>query len=341
MAASVDKTLHDLGNGIHAYTQLPGRWGWSNSGLIHDGDQCLLIDTLFDLRTTKHMLDEMRRAVPAAKRIDTVVNTHGNGDHCYGNALLEGAEIIGTRGCVEDLRESPPGRIHLLMRVGAAVEKLGGVGRTLGRGLDAVGIGAVSQLLDASELALPSFGDFDFSGIELTLPNRTFEGELELRVGDKPLTLIELGPAHTRGDAVVYSPTDKVLFTGDLLFKDSHPIIWEGPVSSWIAALERLLTLDIETVVPGHGPLTDKSGLQEGLHYLQVLSREARPRYDAGMSLEEAARDIALDEFKGWLDAERVYVNVQTLYRDFSGSTDKPDVLSAFAGMARLARTAR
>lgn len=338
MGDRIQKTLHELGNGIHAYTQLPGRWGWSNSGLITDGDESLLVDTLFDLRITKEMLDEMRRAVPAAKRIGTVVNTHGNGDHCYGNALLGDSEIIGTRGCVEDLKESPASRLALLMRVGHALGRLGALGRVVGRGLDAVGIGAVSELLDASELALPNFAAFDFAGIDMRLPNRVFEGELELRVGDKPVRLIELGPAHTQGDAVVYSPIDKVLFTGDLLFKDSHPIIWEGPVSSWIAAMERLIAMDVETVVPGHGPLTDKRGLQEGLHYLHVISREARARYDAGMSVEDAARDMTLDEFKGWLDAERVYVNVQTLYRDFSGATDKPDVLNAFAGMARLAR---
>jgi glyoxylase-like metal-dependent hydrolase (beta-lactamase superfamily II) len=335
---ATEKTLHELGNGVFAYTQLPGSWGWSNAGLISDGDETLLVDTLFDLRITQEMLDEMRRAVPAAKRIGTVVNTHGNGDHCYGNALVRDAEIIGTRGCVDDLAESPAGRVDLLMRLGGAVSRLGTVGRALGRGLGIVGIDALSDLLDAAELAVPNLSAFDFSDIPMTPPNRVFEGELEIQVGDKSVLLIELGPAHTRGDAVVYSASDKTLFTGDLLFKDSHPIIWEGPVSSWIAALNRLIDMDVETVVPGHGPITDKSGLREGLHYLEVLSHEARARYDAGMSFEDAARDMTLGEFSGWLDPERVYVNVHTLYRDFGAPLEKPDTLSAFAGMARLTR---
>jgi glyoxylase-like metal-dependent hydrolase (beta-lactamase superfamily II) len=58
-----------------------------------------------------------------------------------------------------------------------------------------------------------------------------------------------VGPAHTLGDAVVWVPGDKTLFTGDILFKDAHPVIWQGPVSNWIAALRRLLDMDIETVV--------------------------------------------------------------------------------------------
>lgn len=338
MSAAVEKTLHELGNGVFAYTQLPGSWGWSNSGLLVDGDQSLLIDTLFDLKLTKEMLDVMTRAAPAARRIDTVVNTHGNGDHCYGNALVSDADIIGTRGCVQDLDEGPPSRNLLLMRLGVAVDKLGGVGRVLGRGLEVLGIGALNELLDAMELALPKFGAFDFAGIPPTPPNRVFEGELEIHVGDKPVSLIELGPAHSLGDAVVYSPKDKTLFSGDLLFKDAHPIVWDGPVSSWIAGLRRLLDMDIETVVPGHGPLTDKTGLREGLHYLEVLSHEARARFDAGMTFEDAVRDITLDEFEGWLDPERVYVNVHTLYRDFTGTRTKPHVLSLFAGMSRLTR---
>lgn len=300
-----------------------------------------MVDTLFDEKITAEMLASMRRATSAADRIETVVNTHGNGDHCYGNSLVADSEIIGTRGCVEDLREAPPSRNQLLMRSGAIIGALGAGGRVLGKVLNAVGIDRVTLLAEAGPLALPLFGDFDFSGIELTLPNRTFEGELELQVGDKKVILIEVGPAHTRGDAVVWVPGDKTLFTGDILFKDAHPIVWQGPVSNWIAALRRLLDMEIETVVPGHGPLTDKSGLAEMLHYLEVLTAEARRRYDAGTSVEDAVRDLTLGEFKGWLDAERVYVNVHTLYRDFTGDTEPGDVLALFAGMARLQKAER
>ncbi|MEM9727564.1 MAG: MBL fold metallo-hydrolase [Myxococcota bacterium] len=338
MLTDVRRELHELGNGVFAYTQLPGSWGWSNSGLIVDGDQTLLIDTLFDLKTTRDMLTTMQNAVPAAKRIDTVVNTHGNGDHCYGNALLEGSEIIGTPGCVADLAESPPGQLALLMRAGRLVQSLGAGGRMLGRALRVVGIDRIALLSEAASLAVPTMGHFEFAGIKPAPPNRVFSGELELRVGDKQVVLIELGPAHTQGDAVVYVPEDKTIFTGDLLFKDAHPIIWNGPVSNWIAALERMLDMDVETVVPGHGVIGDKSGLREILRYLEALSTEARRRYDAGMTVDDAVRDMALDEFRGWIDPERIYVNVHTLYRNFEGDESQPDVLALFAKMAGLRR---
>ena len=90
------KGLQEVGEGLYAYLQPGGSWGWSNAGLVVDGEATLLVDTLFDLALTREMLRAMRDAAPAAARIDTLVNTHANGDHCYGNQLVSGAEIIAS-----------------------------------------------------------------------------------------------------------------------------------------------------------------------------------------------------------------------------------------------------
>jgi len=92
------KGLHDLGNSTYAYLQPDGTWGWSNAGLIVDGDAALLVDTLFDVRLTREMLAAMRSAVPAARKIGTVVNTHGNPDHVFGNQLVADSTIIASTG---------------------------------------------------------------------------------------------------------------------------------------------------------------------------------------------------------------------------------------------------
>jgi cyclase len=341
MSGGRDRKLQSVGNGIYAYTQLPGSWGWSNAGLICDGEQSLLVDTLFDKRLTADMLNAMRDAAPAADCIDTVVNTHGNGDHCYGNALVANSEIIGTRGCLEDLAASPPKRNAVLMKAGAVVQRLGGAGRLMGKALSAAGFDMVTWLVDAAPFAQSLFGEFDFSNNEVVLPNRTFTDKLTLKVGDKRVDIVEVGPAHTNGDAYVYVPDDRVVFTGDLLFKDAHPIVWAGPVSNWIRACDELLALELDVVVPGHGPITDKSGIEQTKRYLEALTEEARKRYDAGMGVEEAAVDIHLDDCEGWLDAERLYVNVRTLYRDFAGDRNEPHVLELFAAMARFKQRQR
>ena len=105
------KGLHDLGNGCMAYLQPDGGWGWSNAGLIVDGGENLLVDTLFDLKLTREMLDEMRDKVPSASKIKTLVNTHANGDHTFGNQLVAGAEIITTEQTAEEMFEFQPQRI--------------------------------------------------------------------------------------------------------------------------------------------------------------------------------------------------------------------------------------
>lgn len=308
--------LHHLGNAVYAYLQPSGSWGWSNAGLIVDGDRSLLVDTLFDLHLTRRMLDAMRRATSAAETIDIVVNTHANGDHCWGNQLVAGARILASRAAAEEMSETPPAMLAQIMR---AAPTMGPLGTYLG------GI----------------FGPFDFEGIQLTLPTETFDDRREVAVGAREVHLIEVGPAHTRGDVLVYVPDDRVLFTGDILFQDGHPVVWAGPVEHWIAACDRILAMDVDVVVPGHGPVTDKGGVRRMRTYLVHLRDEARKRYQAGMSLQEAVRDIDLGDYADWGDAERIVVNVASIYREL-GATDVPtDQVALFAAMGAFAGRAR
>jgi cyclase len=304
------KGLHDLGRGAYAWLAPDGSWGWSNAGLVVDGEASLLVDTLFDLALTREMLDAMRAAEPrAATRIDVLVNTHANGDHCYGNELAAGAEIVASRASAEEMVETPP---EVLAGLVAGV---GGQDTALGR------------------FVQRAFGPFQFEGIRLVPPTRTFEGQLELRVGDKRVELFELGPAHTRGDVIVHVPGDGVVFTGDLLFVEGTPIVWEGPVSNWIAACDRIQALGAAVVVPGHGPITDRRGPEAVKAYLEHLVREVRPRFEAGLDAWTAARDIDLGPFAGWSDPERVVVNVDTLYREL-GAPDPRNLIRLFERMA-------
>jgi cyclase len=306
------KGLHDLGDGLYAWLAPDGSWGWSNAGLVADGDASLLVDTLFDLPLTREMLSAMRAAEPrAAARIDVLVNTHANGDHCFGNELVAGAEIVASRATAAEMGETPPEALA------GMVKALGGADTALGR------------------FVRDAFGAFQFEGIRLTPPTRTFEGRLELAVGSKRVELLEVGPAHTRGDVIVHLPGERAVFTGDILFVEGTPIVWEGPVSNWIAACDRILALDAALIVPGHGPITDRRGVLAVKAYLEHVSREARARFDAGMDAWSAARDIELDAFADWSDAERLAVNVDTLYREF-GAAQPRNLMELFGRMAEL-----
>lgn len=309
--------LHDLGAGNWAWIQPDGGWGWSNAGLIVDGEESLLVDTLFDLKLTAGMLAAMKTAEPrAANTIGTLVNTHANGDHCNGNELVVGAEIISSEASAEEMRRESPAIMAEYLKAAPLLGEMG-------------------------DYVVHCFGDFEFEGITQRFPDTTYRHQLQRQVGDKQVELIEVGPAHTAGDTLVFVPQDKTVFTGDILFIDGHPLMWEGPISNWIAACNRMLAMDIDTVVPGHGPITDKTGVKAVRDYLQYIHHEARQRYDAGMGFQEAARDISLADYDSWGDAERIVANVSTLYRNFAGDDSKTDVAEVFALMADIYKDRR
>jgi glyoxylase-like metal-dependent hydrolase (beta-lactamase superfamily II) len=312
-----EKGLHETGNGIYAYLQPDGGWGWSNAGLVVDDGSSLLVDTLFDAVLTREMLDVMADASGVtAEAIDTVVNTHANGDHTHGNGLCTKAEVIASEASAREMESFTPAMMQSFMD---SAETLGEAG---------------NYLKDV-------FGPFDFASVAEKLPTKTFSDELRLSVGAKSVHLLEVGPAHTRGDVLVHVPEDRTIFTGDILFIEGTPLMWAGPVANWIRACDRIIGLDPEVIVPGHGPITDVAGVAQVKAYLQYIEGEARARFDAGLSVREAALDIALGDFDRWIDAERIAINVDTLYREFSGVKGSTDTLEMFGLMAELRRLRR
>ncbi len=138
---------------------------------------------------------------------------------------------------------------------------------------------------------------------------------------------------------MIYVPEDRTIFTGDILFIDGTPLMWNGPIGNWIKACDLMIDMDVETIVPGHGPITNKHGVEAVKGYLQYIQVEARKRYDAGMSFIEAANDIALSDYASWGDSERIVVNVHTLYQEFSDDTSPVNLAELFEPMAKLAKS--
>lgn len=303
--------VHDLGNGVYGYVQPDGTWGWSNAGLVSSQGETLLVDTLMSVPLTRDMLDAFA-LVPGGARIEKVVNTHANPDHFFGNGLVADAEIIATNKTAHEMAGFNP---KMLAGLRDNYHAMGETGEflyeTMGR-------------------------KFDFSGVdELTLPNRTFDDRLSLQVGDKRIDLIDLGPAHTDSDTIAWLPDERVVFTGDLLFNEGHPIMWAGPVENWIAACRFIEELGAEVVVPGHGPITDLTAVRNMAAYFEYVRDEARLRWDAGLGFEEASRDINMTEFRGWTDPERIVANVFSLYKQWGAQFTPEQQRDLFGAMGR------
>ena len=173
MKIAYERGLHELGDGLYAYLQPDGGWGWSNAGLITDAGTSLLVDTLFDPKLTKDMLEAMQ-PITTGSPIGQAFNTHGNGDHWFGNSLLpDGIPIVATAGAIEDMKAAPAAAVNVLF--------------------NELDLGP-----EFTAFAERSMRRFDFASVIERLPTESFEGRHELTVGDRKIHLIELGPAHTQ-----------------------------------------------------------------------------------------------------------------------------------------------
>lgn len=132
------------------------------------------------------------------------------------------------------------------------------------------------------------------------LPNTILDHGLDLHIGRKTVRALELGRGHTDGDLVVLFPDDRVLAAGDLFFNGHWPNIdleAGASVREWSATLDRVLALDFDRVIPGHGPLSDRAGLERFRDFLRSLWTQTEAVVARGGSVADARRDVDLDRF--------------------------------------------
>lgn len=334
-APAFEGGLQQVAERTWAWIQPNGDLGESNAGLVVGDGGSILVDTLWDEQLTERMLAAMGGELERAP-IEKLVNTHGDGDHWYGNRLAGDAEIVATEAAGAQMASEPP---SMLTRM-RPLPKLAGLGAKLPvlpgrerlRGL--AGFGAMLE-------------QFDFAGSEPSLPTRTFTGTTSVAVAGRRAELIAVGPAHTAGDAIVWLEEERVCFSGDIVFNGVTPIMWAGPATNWIAALERIAALGPAVIVPGHGPVCGPEAVERLIGYWRFLldavpgvseTAGGRPQAepvaapppegsdaDRSQSALDLAEGIVLsDAFRsapwgGWRGPERTLVNVALIARERDG----------------------
>jgi glyoxylase-like metal-dependent hydrolase (beta-lactamase superfamily II) len=300
--------LTPLAPDTFAFLRRPG-WGWSNSGLIADGEDAVLVDTAYTPALAAAMLAEMAAARPGAN-ISRCVLTHGNGDHSFGAvALPASVELVTSRACADSLETE-------------------------------VSPAAMTSIMSAGPEPLRSymaehFGCFDYSEAALPKADTTFEGRTELTVGSRRIELIEVGPAHTEGDVAVYVPDAGVLYTGDIVFVGDAPIAWAS-ARGVLEACHTLAQTGARVLVPGHGPVVEVSYLDQLSRYFETLLEHAERLGAAGVPYHEAAARIPLGAHPDQGLAERVVISTAAAYRDL-GFPVEDDVVGVLSHMAALA----
>jgi glyoxylase-like metal-dependent hydrolase (beta-lactamase superfamily II) len=251
-----------------------------------------------------------------------VINTHEDGDHVWGNQLFEGAEIIAHRTVKE-----------LMPHVADPRET-----QQLLRGADHFFSRMLLKALHPGARQLQQ--DFDFDGIKLVLPTTVFEERHVLNLDGTEVHLIYVGPCHQIGDTIIHVPKERVVFAGDVIFRQCTPMGWNGTYDKWLKVLDLIIWLDPDVIVPGHGPVCGIEGAMEMKAYLQYVREESRRWFDEGLTSLEASKRIDLGPYGAYRAPARLYMNVERAYRECRHeAADAPwDHAKTFDAIYALAR---
>ncbi|MFD8731463.1 MBL fold metallo-hydrolase [Streptomyces sp. NPDC059611] len=311
--ASTD--LKQIAPGVFVWQPGEGAtWGLANCGLVVSGGQALVIDTPYTPALTDAFLAAARTAAGPGVALDRVAVTHANGDHTWGLQQLPGAEVFATHATLEhQCLEPKPQQLQALIHDSDPDRPLGWYFRE-------------------------HFGKFDFADIQVLPPTATFTGRRDLQVGRTPVELHEVGPAHTVGDLIAHLPEQRTVFAGDIVFAGDHPSHWAGPLKHVVRACLRILDLDPEWIVPGHGPLMRPDDLRTYISYLDDLSNQALVMHGQGRTAVEAARILIKEgRYRGLGLPERLAITLSTEFRHLDQDSAAPDLLELMNHAAHIA----
>lgn len=240
---------HQLGEGVYALmATIPPK---DNNGVII-GEKCALVIDAGINGVISRQIQELAGQL-TEKPIRYLVNTTYHGDHTFGNyAFPDEVTVISSRQNIASMRD-------------LAYEKEMRFGNLRGD---------QDALADVTTWRQPDI---------------VFDRYCAIDLGKKIVELWHFGPGNAPGDTLVYVPEAKVAWTGNFLMRAGIcPVLLEGGPLPYLKTLQAVKeTLEITTIVPGHGPVGEgPAALDALIGYLQELDQRVRADIRAGMSLE-------------------------------------------------------
>ncbi|OGW73111.1 MAG: MBL fold metallo-hydrolase, partial [Nitrospirae bacterium RIFOXYB2_FULL_43_5] len=226
----------------------------ANAGIIIGKDGIVVIDTLISAKEARRFIRDIRAI--SKKPIKYVINTHYHLDHTFGNSEFAklGAVIISHINDSNNLKAQGETALKNAKNYGLSKE--------------------------------------DMKGTKIAYPALSFNDRMEIALGDQRIDLIYTGHSHTDGSITVYLPDKKILFSGDILFTGYHPFIGDGSIGEWVKALDHIMTMNVEKIIPGHGPLSNKKDIQDMKDYLIAFDKKAKELAAKSNDAEYIASEI-------------------------------------------------
>lgn len=249
-----------IGERVYADTSGEGR---GNIGAIELPDYTIVVDSTMFPQTAAAFRTSLESQIKSP--VLKLILTHCHADHVFGNQVFEDCEIISSATLKRRMEE--------LARTEWTVDKL----------------------LE-HERAFPDLRG-KLREVRITFPTVTFEKTLTLKDGDLTVTITRSG-GHSEDTSYAYFAEEKTLFSGDLIFARSFP--WGGDKTcdpqKWTEALSRFKMMEIERIVPGHGPVCDKKEVETYLEFFEATTSMMKELVQKGLNEKEIA------EYKGFPD---------------------------------------
>jgi len=210
------------------------------------------------------------------------INTHYHGDHTFGNQVFKNSKTIIAHKNVRN------------------------------------------KLIESGQKHLSLFKTFGLPGIdevEITPPNIIYEKEMEIWLGEYRLQLLYHGKGHTDGDTIIYIDQLRTVITGDLVFNKKIPYTADSYIDDWIGSLKYIELLKNETVIPGHGPIGERTTIISMKHYLMNLKELVLAQLKDKKTLKETqeiVEPILRKKYKDWEDLDWIKDNIERAWLEFS-----------------------
>ncbi|MGN7401834.1 MBL fold metallo-hydrolase [Cytobacillus praedii] len=260
--------LEKVSNSIYAAIAKEGGGAAANAGFVDLGEKVIVFDTF----NTQQASQDLKLLAESTTNhpVTWVINSHWHGDHIRGNQTFKDRMIISSESTYTKMKDVHPSRIAAQKNdMNGLTNYIQSLKDQLVQNTDAQQLQHQINFLSELKSSLPT--------LELVLPNQTFKDEVTFHGKKQSATLFTLGGGHSSCDAMLYIPDEKVIFMGDLLFVDCHPTFFEeSTLEHWATILKKVMLMEIDVAVPGHGSAGTKEDISKVIHYLSDLTAIVR-----------------------------------------------------------------
>jgi cyclase len=303
--------LIEVAAGAYAAIGVEGGGAYSNAGIVDLGDQTLIFDTFQTVRAAQ----DLRVAAEhlTGRQATAVIISHAHGDHWMGNQVFaDHAPIIATEEIreqmsttaenIKQLQEDPSKLKAMIQQNEAQLQAETDEGKR-------ASLVALNARWRRTLEMLPT--------LELWLPNQTFDGKRVFHGTHRTAELLTKGKGHTSSDCYLVLPEERVAFVGDLAFFQCQPFMGYCDPEAWKAQLEGMERSDVETFVPGHGPVGTKADIALLRKYITALEDMVSRTVARGGTVEDALQQSLPDPFDVWISGDRdlFETNVRSSYQ--------------------------